>query len=131
MDLMSAFYNKTSVYRDRSSHPALDSLTTLSQSAEVCTLCKLVAEELSVMPLSTQELSAEASPEQDPALKLQAHFEDDDEEEEEYILLAMRRGHTSQFRLSTDSGKQDTGSQNRSPRDLFTDENRVPQLDDC
>jgi hypothetical protein len=73
-------------------------------------LCKLVAEELSVMPLSRQELSAEASPEQDPALKLQAHFEDDDEEEEEYILLAMRRGHMSQFRISTGSGKQDPGS---------------------
>lgn len=110
MDLLNAFYNKTSVYRDRSDHPALDSLTTLSQSAELCMLCKLVAEELSVMPLSRQELSADASPEQDPALKLQAHFEDDDEEEEEYILLAMRRGHMSQFRISTGSGKQDPGS---------------------
>jgi hypothetical protein len=128
---MTAFYNKTSVYRNRSDHPALDTLTTLSQSAKVCMLCELVTEELSVVPLSAQNLSAEASLEHEPALKLSADFEDDDEEEEEYILLAIRRGHTSRFRLSTDIGKQDTGSRYRSPRNLFIDEDRAPQLDGC
>jgi hypothetical protein len=115
MDLMTAFYNKTSVYRDRSDHPALDTLMTLRQSAEICMLCELVAEELSV-------LSAEASLEQEPGLMLEARFDNDDEEEQEYLLFAVRRGHTAQFRISTDIGEQDTGSRYRSPHVVFIDE---------
>lgn len=134
IDLLSAFYNRTSVYRDKSRHPALATLETLAKSAEVCMLCELIAEELLVLSpssLSAQQSSTESSLEQDPSIKLQAYFEDDDEEEEEYVLLAMRRGHIAQFRLSTDIGRPSYGFQYCLLTILCADEGRVSRPYGC